>query len=77
MHLIALKLKDDKVDLTTKEGFQWLRDNLLSDDIEFYNAKKDYSDDKYLDIFNLIQQGANITKGELFRYFQTLIGQRN
>lgn len=73
MHLIALKLKEDKTDLTTKEGFQWLRDNLLSDDIEFFNAKKEYSEDKYQDIFKLIQQGANITKGELFQYFEKLI----
>ena len=77
MHLIALKLKENKADLTAKEGFQWLRDNLLSDDIEFFNAKKDYSEDKHQDIFQLIQQGANITKGELFKYFQTLIGQNN
>ncbi|MCA0153665.1 DUF6495 family protein [Winogradskyella vincentii] len=75
MHLIALKLKHDQVDLTTKEGFEWLRDNLLSDDIEFFNANKDYSDDKHLDIFKLIQSGANITKGELFQYFEKLIGQ--
>ena len=47
--------------------------NLLSDDIEFYNAKKDYSDDKYLDIFKLIQEGAVITKGQLFQYFENLI----
>lgn len=75
MHLIALKLKHDQVDLTTTEGFQWLRDNLLSNDIEFFNANKDYSDDKHLDIFKLIQSGANITKGELFQYFEKLIGQ--
>ena len=75
MHLIALKLKHDQVDLTTTEGFQWLRDNLLSNDIEFFNANKDYSDDKHLDIFKLIQSGANITKGELFQYFENLIGQ--
>ncbi|MAX69649.1 MAG: hypothetical protein CMC76_00890 [Flavobacteriaceae bacterium] len=75
MHLIALKLKSEKADFTTKEGFQWLRDNLLSDDIEFFNAKKDYSDDKHMDIFKLVQQGANITKGELFQYFEKLIRQ--
>lgn len=73
MHLIALKINSDGVDLTTKEGFEWLRNNLLSDSIEFFNAKKDYSDDKYMDIFKIIQQGANITKGELFQYFETLI----
>ncbi len=74
MQLIALKLKTQDVDLTTKEGFQWLRENLLSDTIEFYNANKPYSEDKHQDIFNIIQQGANITKGELFQYFERLIG---
>ncbi|TCK64663.1 hypothetical protein DFQ05_2646 [Winogradskyella wandonensis] len=76
MHLIALKINNEAIDLTTKDGFAWLRDNLLSDSIEFYNAKKDYSDDKLMDIFTLIQQGANITKGELFQYFEKLIGQK-
>ena len=75
MHLVALKINNEAVDITTKEGFQWLRANLLSDAIEFYNASKAYSDDKHLDIFKLIQQGAVITKGELFQYFETLIGQ--
>ena len=75
MHLIALKIKNTAIDLTNKDGFEWLRNNLLSDDIEFFNAKKDYSDDKHLDIFKIIQQGGNITKGELFQYFEKLIRQ--
>ncbi len=73
MRLIALKIENDAVDFTTKEGFNWLRDNLLSDSIEFFNAKKEYSEDKYLDLFKMIQSGANITKGELFLYFANLI----
>lgn len=77
MHLIALKIQNPEVNFTTKEGFQWLRDNLLSDSIEFFNAKKDYSDDKHMDIFKMIQSGANITKGELFLYFEKLIGQKS
>ena len=73
MRLIALRIDNKRVDFTTKEGFNWLRDNLLSDSVEFFNAKKDYSDDKYLDIFKMIQSGANITKGELFTYFANLV----
>lgn len=75
MRLIALKVKNDKIDLTTKEGFDWFRDNLLSDDVEFFSAKKAYSEDKALDKFKLIQQGAVITKGELFSYFEKLVSQ--
>lgn len=73
MRLIALKVKTTDVDITTKEGYAWFRENLLSDDIEFFTAKKDYSDDKGLDKFKLIQEGANITKGELYKYFEDLV----
>lgn len=73
MQLIALKLKNS-IDITTKDGYNWLRENLMSDDIEYYNASKDYSEDPLLDKFKLIQQGANITKGELFQYFADIIG---
>lgn len=74
MKLIGLKLTNNEVDLTTPEGFNWLRDNLLSDEVEIFHSQKDYSKDKQLDKFALIQQGAVITKGELFTYFEKLIG---
>lgn len=73
MHVLALKLKSD-IDLTTKEGFNWLRKNLLDDAVEFLQANKEYSKDRYLDKFKLIQQGATITKGDLFKYFNKLVG---
>ncbi|MCB0744870.1 MAG: hypothetical protein KDC67_13260 [Ignavibacteriae bacterium] len=73
MTLIAIKLKNENVDLTTSEGFDWFRNNLLSDDVEFLTANKSYSDDKPLDKFKLIQQGAVITKGDLYRYFEKLV----
>lgn len=71
--LIALKLKNTQ-DLTTTEGYRWLQNNLLSDDVELFQAAKDYSEEKNLDIFKLIQQGGVITKGDLFKYFDNIIG---
>ena len=73
MRLIALKLKNQQ-DLTTKVGYQWLRDNLLSEDVEIFQAKKDYGKDANADKFQLIEQGGVITKGDLFQYFDNLIG---
>jgi len=73
MHLIGIKLKNS-IDLTTKDGFSWLRDNLLNDDVEFITASKPYTDQKNSDKFKLIQQGAIITKGDLYNYFAKLIG---
>ena len=75
MHVIAVKLTTESVDLTTSEGFSWLRDNLLDDSVEFLQANKTFSEDKNLDKFKLIQQGSNITKGGLFKYFDTLVNQ--
>jgi len=72
MKVIGIKLKRD-LDLTSDEGFNWLRENLLNDDVEFLQAKKEYSKDKNLDKFKLIQQGASITKGDLFSYLDKLI----
>jgi len=73
IRLIALKLKNTQ-DLTTAEGYQWLRDNLLSDEVELFQANKDYSEDKNADKFKLIEQGGVITKGDLFNYFDNIIG---
>ncbi|MBQ0733029.1 DUF6495 family protein [Aquimarina celericrescens] len=73
MNLIAVKVNNETIDITTAEGYDWLRNNLLNDDVVFYNASKEYSDDRNLDKFKLIQQGANVTKGELYRYFEKMI----
>ena len=72
MHVIAIILKND-VDITTKEGYKWLRENLMDENVEFSQAKKEYSDDKNLDKFKMIEKGAVITKGDLFKYFDKLI----
>ena len=72
--LIGLKVNKQTVDLTTKNGFSWLRDNLMSKEVEIFNAEKQIDGDKKLQIFELIEKGANITKGELFKYFEQLIG---
>ena len=72
MHAIIVNLKND-VDITTKEGYAWLRENLMDDNVEFLQADKDYTDDKNLDKFKMIEQGAVITKGDLYKYFYKLI----
>ncbi|MDO6596983.1 DUF6495 family protein [Oceanihabitans sp. 2_MG-2023] len=72
MHVIAVQLKN-ALDLTTKEGFNWLRENLMDEDVEFLQAKKEYTEDKNMDKFTLIQQGGVITKGELYQFFNKLI----
>ena len=77
MRLIAIKIEDETINLTTRKGYDWLQNNLLDDRVVFYNASKKYSEDRNQDIFKIIQKGANITKGELFVYFQKWMNQSN
>ncbi|NMH86210.1 DUF6495 family protein [Flavivirga algicola] len=72
MHALVVTLKNE-IDITTKEGYNWLRENLMDENVEFLQADKDYTDDKNLDKFKMIEQGAVITKGDLYRYFNKLI----
>ena len=72
MHAVVVNVKND-VDITTQEGYDWLRENLMDDNVEFLQADKDYTEDKNLDKFKMIEQGASITKGELYNYFHKLI----
>lgn len=72
MHAIVINLKND-VDITTTEGYNWLRENLMDDNVEFLHADKAYTEDKNLDKFKMIEQGAVITKGDLFKYFDKII----
>ncbi len=73
LKLISVKVSNLKVDLTTAEGFLWFKKNWQSDFVEYLTAAKAYSDDKNLDKFKLIEQGAVITKGGLYKWFDKVI----
>ncbi|MDE3740695.1 DUF6495 family protein [Maribacter polysaccharolyticus] len=73
MKLISVKVMNPDIDLTTKVGFGWFKKNWQSDFVEYLTASKAYGEDKNLDKFNLIQQGAVITKGDLYQWFNNMI----
>lgn len=73
MKLLSVKVMNPDIDLTTKTGFGWFKKNWQSDFVEYLTASKAYSEDKNLDKFRLIQQGAVITKGELYQWFNKVI----
>mgnify|MGYP003653238532 CR=1 FL=1 len=71
---ISVKVMNPEIDLTTDIGFKWFRKNWQSDFVEYLTASKAYTEDKNLDKFTLINQGAVITKGELYQWFEKVIG---
>ena len=73
MKLISVRVHNPEVDLQTEEGFAWFKKNWQSDFVEYLTASKAYTGDPSLDKFQLIQQGAVITKGALYQWFEELI----
>ncbi|NJW52735.1 DUF6495 family protein [Salinimicrobium oceani] len=70
INLIGVKVENDAVDITTRPGYNWLQQNLMDDRVSLYTSSKNISDDRNKDIFALIQQGAVITKGDLYAFFE-------
>lgn len=75
MELIAIKIDSDTIDITNDYGYKWLQQNLHDDSVTMYTSTKAIKDDRNKDLFVLIQQGAVITKGELYTYFSDLLGE--
>ena len=73
MKLIAVKVLNPEIDLTTKVGFDWFKKNWQSDFVDYMTASKAYTEDPNQDKFELIKQGALITKGELYQWFDKVI----
>jgi len=73
MKLISVKILNPDIDLTTQVGFEWFKKNWQSDFVEYLTASKAYSEDQNLDKFKLIEQGAVITKGDLYQWFDNII----
>ena len=70
---IVLKLLVVETDFLTKEGLQWLSDNMFTDSIEMKTGKKEFTEERNLSIFCLIQQGAFLSDGHLFKQINSII----
>jgi hypothetical protein len=73
MKLISVRVLNPEIDLQTPEGFTWFKKNWQSDFVDYLTASKAYSKDPSLDKFQLIEQGATITKGALYQWFEEII----
>jgi len=70
---IVLKALDTEVDFLTKEGLQWLSDNMFTDAIEMKTGKKVFTEERNSSIFQLIQQGSFLSDGQLYKQINTII----
>jgi hypothetical protein len=70
---IVLKSLVPETDFLTKEGLQWLSDNMFTDTIEMKVGKKEFVEARNTSIFELIQQGSILSDGLLYKQINTII----
>ena len=70
---IVLKSLVSEVDFLTKEGLQWLTDNMFTETVEMHIGKKDYDQERNAVIFDLITQGAILSDGQLFIQINSIL----
>ncbi len=71
MYRIVIKI-DKEINVLEQEGFEWLLKNPNDEAIEFLRGSKAYQEERNTEIFDLIEKGSTISKGELYEYFNRL-----
>ena len=73
VHSIVLKSLVPEIDFLTKEGLQWLSDNMFTDTIEMKIGKKEFTTSRNDSLFELIKQGAFVSDGQLYQQINTIM----
>lgn len=73
IHRIAIKVNWD-INLLEQQGFEWLLKNPMDNSVDVFRGTKPYNQsDRNAELFDLIEKGSAISKGEIYEYFNQLI----
>ena len=70
---IVLKSLVTEINFLTKEGLQWLSDNMFTSTIEMKVGKKQFTEERNISIFSLIKQGSFLSDGQLYNQIQDVV----
>ena len=70
---MVIKSLVTEVDFMTKQGLEWLSDNLFTETVEMHVGKKEYDNKRNQAIFNLISEGAILSDGQLYSQINSLL----
>ena len=63
---IVVKVSKPNFDFLKEEDYNWFVDNSNDDTIDYFKGQKPYLKDRNVEIFDLIEKGSSIAKGELY-----------
>lgn len=73
---IVIKSLDTNVDFLKRDGLEWLSDHLFTDQVEIRYGAKAFGEDRNAELFELIQQGGLLSKGELYHQIKDLLNKK-
>ena len=71
VYRIVIKINKE-IDLLSEQGYKWLLENPKDKALDYLKGSKVYSKEKNIEIFNLIEKGSQISRGELYEFFNRL-----
>ena len=70
---IVLKSMVAQINFLSKEGLKWLSDNMFTENIEMKIGKKEFTEERNISIFGLIEQGSFLSDGQLFKQITSIV----
>ena len=70
---IVLKTLEPEVDFMTSKGLEWMVNKLFTDAIDIHVGRKKYESEKNAAIFDIIQQGAILSDGQLYQQIDKIV----
>ena len=70
---IVVQVNNTAYDMRTAEGIDWFINNSNSRFIDYMKGQKNYIDERNVELFQIIEQGANLSDGELFKALEQII----
>jgi Family of unknown function (DUF6495) len=72
MESIVIHAHTPTADLLTEGGLQWLNENIFSDEVQIKRGTKPFSQERNAEIFSLIEQGAILSDGTLYKQLEDM-----
>lgn len=70
---IYIKIFNQFVDLSTDEGLDWLLQNIKSNEVEVFKGTKNYSKERNVELFELVEKGSIVSDGKIYNLINQLI----
>jgi hypothetical protein len=70
---VVAKVEKQDFSFLNKDDFNWFMDHTSDGSVSFLKGKKEYTEVRNTEIFDLIQKGGIISKGELFEAILKII----